>query len=109
MAFQDGFYKVEFGTPLGVGAGVAYLADGRLHGGDSMMAYIGGYRVAGDELTAEVRVTTHTRQHGMESVLGVGSATLLLSGEGDGNGAALAGTAPEAPGVRLTLRLSRLA
>ena len=108
MAFQDGFYKVHFGTPLGQGAGVAYLADGKLHGGDSMMAYVGEYSVSGDDVTAEVRVFTHTNQPGMQSTLGVNAATLRLTGKADGNGANLAGSAAEAPQARLTLRLSPL-
>ncbi|PAL22345.1 GrlR family regulatory protein [Sphingopyxis sp. GW247-27LB] len=105
MAFKDGFYKVQFGTPLGEGSGVAYLTDGKIYGGDSMMAYAGTYAVNGDQLTTEVNVFTHTNQPGMESTLGVNSATLQLSGQADGNGASLVGSAPQAPHVQLTLKL----
>jgi hypothetical protein len=108
MAFHDGFYKVNFGTPLGQGAGVAYLADGKLHGGDSMMAYVGKYNVSGDDVTAEVRVFIHTNQPGMQSTLGVNAATLQLTGKADGNGANLSGSAPQAPQARITLRLSSI-
>lgn len=106
MAFRDGFYKVTFGTPLGSGSGVALLANGKLHGGDSMMAYVGSYEVDGESVTATVRVFTHSNQPGMQSTLGVPAATLSLSGKAEGGGATLSGSAPQAPQARLTLRLT---
>lgn len=109
MSLQDGFYRVLFGTPIGEGAGVAYFADGKVHGGDSMMAYVGTYEVSGDDVSATVNVLTHTPQAGMASVLGAGTATLSLSGTANGGTAELSGTAPEAPGVVLTLRLDPIA
>lgn len=108
MSFQDGFYKVLFQTPLGQGTGVAYLADGKLHGGDSMVAYVGKYEVGGDKVSASVRVFNHSSVPGMTNVLGTAAATLSLSGTADGRGASLSGNAPQAPGVTLSLRLEPL-
>src|SRR5690606_2703805 len=97
-----------FGTPIGEGAGVAHFAQGKVHGGDSMMAYVGTYQSDGERVSATVRVFTHSRQPDMQSVLGADSATLALSGVVDGEIATLSGTAPEAPGVTLSLRLEPL-
>jgi hypothetical protein len=108
MALQDGLYVVRFGTPLGEGSGVAHLTDGKLYGGDSMMAYVGKFADDGDTANAEVRVFQHSNVPGMESVLGTNSATLKLSGSVSGNTANLTGSAPQAPGVQLSVSLSPL-
>jgi hypothetical protein len=44
ITMENGHYKVEFQTPLGVGAGVVFYQNGAVHGGDSMMAYMGALR-----------------------------------------------------------------
>jgi hypothetical protein len=41
---QTGLYKVNFKTPLGLGAGVVVLENGMIRGGDSSMFYRGTYR-----------------------------------------------------------------
>jgi hypothetical protein len=84
MALQDGIYLVRFNTPRGEGSGVAYLTDGKLYGGDSMMAYVGKFSEDGSSANAEVRVFQHSNTPGMESVLGTNSATLKLSGDVSG-------------------------
>jgi hypothetical protein len=106
MALKDGLYSVKFGTPLGEGAGVAYLADGKLYGGDSMMAYVGKFEQDGDKANAEVRVFKHTDIPQMQPVLGTTSATLKISGTVSGETAKLSGSAPQAPGVQLSVTLS---
>lgn len=108
MALNDGFYHVQFGTPLGMGFGVAYLTDGKLYGGDSMMAYVGKYAEEGETANATVRVFQHSSVPGMQSVLGAISATLTLSGPVNGDMAQLTGTAPQAPGVTLSVTLKPL-
>lgn len=108
MALKDGLYRVTFATPLGQGTGVAHLQDGKLHGGDSMMAYVGKHKEDGGEVEATVRVFQHSNVEGMTSVLGATAATLTLSGEMQGQSAHLTGTAPQAPGVTLTVRLDPL-
>lgn len=108
MALQDGLYLVKFSTPLGEGTGVAYLSDAKLYGGDSMMAYVGKFKEDGESVEAEVRVFRHSNVPGMESVLGTNSATLKLSGSVSGSSANLSGSAPQAPGVQLSVSLSPL-
>ena len=54
MSFENGLYAIRFQTPLGAGAGVAYLENGKLRGGDSMMAYVGSFNETGGVLTADV-------------------------------------------------------
>jgi hypothetical protein len=106
MSFKDGFYKVHFSTPVGSGAGVAYVLDGKIHGGDSSMAYVGKFTVGADQVSAEVRVFTHTV--GLPSVLGVPLANLKLAGLATDSQATLTGEAAEAPGLKITLNLSHI-
>lgn len=108
MALEDGLYLVKFNTPLGEGSGVAHLTGGKLYGGDSMMAYVGKFKEDGGVLEAEVRVFRHSNVPGMDSVLGTNSATLKLTGSVSGNAATLSGSAPQAPGVQLSVSLSPL-
>jgi len=50
----NGLYKIVFKTPACTDYGVVYLADGRLRGGDSGMAYVGHYRTEGRLFSAEM-------------------------------------------------------
>lgn len=104
----DGFYKVTFGTPMGAGFGVAYLRDGKLHGGDTMMAYVGTYSVQGGNFTAQVHAFQHSNAPGMVSVLGATDAQLHIQGTVQGSTISGQGTSPQAPGVSLQARLERL-
>lgn len=108
MALNEGLHLVTFRTPLGVGSGVAFLTNGRLHGGDSIMAYVGEFRETDGNAEVDVRVFRHTNRPGTQSVLGANSATLKLSGEVDGDTARLSGPLPQAPGSQLTVSLSPL-
>jgi hypothetical protein len=108
VAFENGLYVVQFGTPLGEGAGVAYLQDGKLRGGDSMMAYVGSYNEANGQLQADVKAYQHTNVPGMASVFGATDVDIHLSGQTSGGNATLTGSAPQAPGVALTVHMERL-
>jgi hypothetical protein len=108
MTFEEGHYVVRFSTPLGDGAGVAYLAGGKLRGGDSMMAYVGSYNEAGGRVEADVRAYKHTDVPGMASVFGADEVDINLSGTASGGNLALTGTAPQAPGVQLQVQMERL-
>jgi hypothetical protein len=105
---QNGLYKVEFKTPLGAGAGVVFLQDGKLHGGDSAMFYVGKVSEKGDDLIAEVEGKLHTNVPGMSSVFGVNHTHINLKGKGSGNAANLTGTAKEAPGVAFQAKLTKI-
>ena len=103
---QNGHYKVEFETPRGAGAGVVFYQDGLVHGGDSMMAYIGAMTEQNGEIAAEVEATTHTRVPGMMSVFGLDRVTINLLGKSEGDSITLVGRAIEAPGVNFRAKLS---
>lgn len=106
---QNGLYRVQFGTPLGTGAGVVTLRDGQIRGGDSMMYYVGTYSESGGTMTAQVASKTHTRGPGMESVFGIDPVTITMQGTASDTSAQLNGTAKEAPGVGFQVTLNKLA
>lgn len=106
---QNGLYKVTFSTPLGVGFGVVYAHNGELHGGDTMMYYIGSYSSDGNKMTAEVQVDAHSQVPGMGSVLGAQKATLSLRGTFQGGRVECQGTSPQAPGLTFKATLDRIA
>jgi len=108
MAFESGLYVIRFETPAGAGAGVAYLENGKLRGGDSMMAYVGSFNEAQGGLTADVLAYKHTDVPGMQSVFGVDKVEIHLKGTVSGGSAALIGEAPQAPGVKLKVLMDRL-
>jgi hypothetical protein len=108
MSIQEGLYRVTFGTPLGAGFGVAHLADGKLHGGDSMMAYVGTYSDEGGAFTAQVHAFQHSTVPGMAPVLGTTNAQLSVSGTVNGQAVNGSGTSPQAPGLTLQFQLERL-
>ncbi|MFL6851724.1 MAG: hypothetical protein ACJ8EH_12825 [Sphingomicrobium sp.] len=110
MSIPNGLYRVTFGTgQFGAGYGVAYLNDGQLHGGDTMMAYVGSYNSEGDSFTASVHVFKHSDVPGMTSTLGVNDAQLSVSGTVHGTSVTGTGTAPQAPpGVTLQVKLEKL-
>lgn len=108
MAFESGLYAIRFQTPLGAGAGVAYLENGRLRGGDSLMAYVGSYTEANGNLTADVLAYKHTNVPNMASVFGVDRTDIRLTGSIVAGEAILTGISPQAPGINLQVFLERL-
>jgi hypothetical protein len=108
MQMQNGLYKVEFQTPLGVGAGVVFLQNGKIHGGDSAMFYVGNVAETGNDLTAEVEGKLHTNVPGMSSVFGANHTHINLKGKGSGNAATFTGTAKEAPGIAFQAKLTKI-
>ena len=102
----EGLYKVQIQTPLGMGFGVIHLQNGTANGGDSAIAYVGNYSVDEGRFSSTIQVSRHS--DGLPSVLGVDSATLNVEGNVDGNTVVGDGTAPQAPGVNLSVQLSLL-
>ena len=107
---QNGLYKVEFKTPLGIGAGVVFLRDGKVHGGDSAMFYVGQLSGADENLTAEVEGKYHTTGTGVGNVFGptIQHTHISLKGNGSGTAASFNGTAKEAPGVPFQATLKKI-
>ena len=92
---KNGNYVAWFKTPSQPGTGVIHLLDGSITGGDSILSYSGTYEVRGDEFTAVLNTTRHTKGH--ESVFGADNLTLLLKGKVLGRIASFIGTADEFP------------
>lgn len=105
---RDGLYKVVFQTPLGAGAGVLLLKDGRLWGGDSGMYYVGNYKHEGQKFTGKITVNRHTREAGYPSVFGIDKVTVTLTGTGSDDSGSVEGTAAEVPGIQFQALFSRI-
>jgi hypothetical protein len=105
---QNGLYKVEFQTPLGAGAGVIVLRDGKIQGGDSAMYYVGDYSENGQDVTARVEGKMHTNMPGLSSVFGVNHTHIKLSGKTNGDTAVMQGTADEVPNVAFQAKLTKI-
>lgn len=108
VTVNEGLYRVSFATQFGQGSGVVVLKDGKILGGDSMMAYSGDYSVSSDKLNASIKVRPHTNQPGMTSVLGVNNADLNLVGKVAANTIDCRGSTPQAPGVTFEAKLQLL-
>ncbi|MGA2491513.1 MAG: GrlR family regulatory protein [Roseiarcus sp.] len=105
---RNGLYKVTFQTPLGSGAGVVVLNDGRLLGGDSSISYVGSYRQDGHTFSALVDTTMHTSVPGMFNVLGTPNAKVSLSGTVSNDHAEMTGNTLNAPSAVLQATLEFL-
>src|ERR1700761_560680 len=64
---RNGSYCTWFRTPQGEGTGIVELNDGKVTGGDTVLAYTGSYVVDGDKFTACIATERHTQ--GQPSVL----------------------------------------
>lgn len=105
---KNGLYKVVFYTQRGNGAGVVVLHDGRLLGGDSMVAYVGSYERSDGMITATVEASTHTNVPGMENVFGIPNPKIQLAGRVSDDSATMGGTSPNAPGIKFQATLTFL-
>ncbi len=99
----NGLYVARFTTPLGSGAGVLVLNDGRLRGGDSAIVYTGTYSQDANKFTAEVSTKRHTA--GLNSVFGVDAITISLTGTSSDTTASCTGSAA---GVSFKAELIRI-
>ena len=104
---KDGEYLAWFRTARGAGTGIVHLANGRISGGDTVIAYDGTYEVDGDRFMA----TLTTRRHaaGQPSVFGIDEVELTLTGTSKGTIATCSGAVGEVPGMvfEVTLILSQ--
>ncbi len=106
---RDGLYRVQFHTQLGTGAGVVFLQNGKLWGGDSTIYYVGAYLESDGQFTARVATNKHTDVPGMGSAFAVDRAHITLAGTINGDSAEMTGTAAEAPNVSFRATLTRIA
>ena len=103
---EDGLYRVQFQTPIGMGAGVVVLQGGTLRGGDSGMYYVGTYHVDGENLTATVNTNRHTAN--LQSVFGQDQVEIHLQGKIQNDTATVTGNSAQAPGIAFTAILTKL-
>jgi hypothetical protein len=106
----EGLYKVTYKTPLGEGTGVVTVLGGRIRGGTHSTYYTGTYTLGEDgRFEAQIDIDIHTVVPGLTWVLGVPRARLSLTGRFTGQSAKMTGTSPDAPGIGMQARLTRLA
>ena len=105
---KQGLYKVLFQTPLGYGAGVVVLENGRIRGGDFAMYYTGTYSLKNGVFEANVSINPHTSVPSSVSVLGTTKADLKLQGNYSSDSASATGTSPQAPGITFSAQLTWL-
>jgi hypothetical protein len=103
---ENGKYSAWFRTPLGEGTGVVTLNDGKVTGGDTVIAYTGSYNQVGDEFTAEISTKRHTS--GQLSVFGIDNVELTLTGKSVGITATCSGRSRQAPGMAFEATLIRM-
>jgi hypothetical protein len=88
-------HKVGTGIMQGEGTGVIELNDGKVTGGDTVLAYTGSYVVDGDKFTACIATERHTQ--GQPSVFGIDNFDLTVSGRCTPTMASCTGTAKQSP------------
>jgi hypothetical protein len=103
---ENGKYSAWFRTPLGEGTGVVMLRDGKVTGSDTVMAYTGSYRQAGDDFTADISTTRHSP--GQLSVFGLDNIDLTLTGKSAGVTATCRGVSRQAPGMTFEAIMIRM-
>jgi hypothetical protein len=93
----------------GEGTGVIELNDGKVTGGDTVLAYTGSYVVDGDQFTAFIATERHTA--GQPSIFGIGIdvINLTLTGKSTPTTASCTGIAKQAPGLTFEATLIRMA
>ena len=91
----------------GEGTGVVELNDGKVTGGDTVLAYTGSYVVEGDKFTASI--ATERPTPGQPSVFGIDDVNLTLTGKSTLTTASCTGTAKQAPGLTFEATLVRIA
>jgi hypothetical protein len=102
---EDGKYVAWFKTALAQGTGLVTLANGRITGGDTVIAYSGTYDQNGDQFTAVVRTRRYCA--GQPSVFGIDEVELKLEGRSAGQMVVCKGTAEQAPGLIFEATLIR--
>ena len=93
---KNGKYSAWFRTSLGEVTGVVTLQDGKLTGGDTLIAYRGSYSQTGDEFTADIAIHRHS---GQLSVFGFDNVDLTLVGKSTRTMASCRGTSLQATGM----------
>jgi hypothetical protein len=112
---RNGSYSVWYRTRQeegrrlmqGEGTGVIELNDGKVTGGDTVLAYTGSYVADGDNFTAFIATERHSP--GQPSVFGIDEVNLTLTGKLTPTTASCTGIAEQAPGLAFEAVLVRMA
>jgi hypothetical protein len=103
----DGQYSVWFKTLLAGGTGVIEIANERLSGGDTVIAYHGSFIQDGDRFTA--KIATHRHSPGQPAILGIDELDIEFSGTSTANAANCVGRVIQLPHIALEVILLRIA
>lgn len=106
---REGFYKVEFHTVHGTGAGVLYAIAGKLRGGNTGFAFIGSYSGEGNDILARINTRRHNLDPAIKPLFGTDMITLTLRGRENGDIVDFEGSALQLPGVAFKAVLIRIA
>jgi hypothetical protein len=112
---RNGSYSARFrtrqgdgtGVMQGEGTGVIELNDGKVTGGDTVLAYTGTYFQNGDRFSASITTQRHTP--GQPSVFGIDNVDLTLTRKSTPTTASCTGTAKQAPGLTFEATLIPMA
>ncbi|WP_128255751.1 GrlR family regulatory protein [Falsirhodobacter deserti] len=102
----EGFFHAHFVTDKDQGDGVAYLANGKLHGGDSAMFYRGTYSTDGEKFEADLEVGRHTEGTPITSITGAARARHKITGRIEGDNLVCEAVTDQEPAVKLDLTLT---
>jgi len=104
---RNGSYSAWFRTQRGEVTGIVELNDGKVTGGDTVLAYAGSYTEDGDVFTALIATRRHTP--GQPSVFGIDNVDLTLTGNSSAaTTASCNGTAKQLPGMTFEAVLIRI-
>ncbi len=103
---EDGEYAAWYKTPRGEGTGIIVLANGKVTGCDSVLAYSGSYQIDGDHISALIFTKRHSP--GQSSLFGIDDIELEVEGKLVGSSVACSGRARHAPEVPFHVTLIRV-
>lgn len=107
---KNGLYRVQFETAQQIsGAGVVFILNGQIFGGDSAFAFTGNLAENGGVVMAQVISKRHTANPFMPSVFGIDNVNIALRGKATGDRIELNGSADQAPGIGLRAVLDLIA
>ncbi len=100
----EALWSVQFQSSLAFeGNGVVVLETGRILGGDSLMIYVGSYKVENGKLNAKLNVKKYADAPGMSSVVHLDEFNLELSGIPDDVRIVLSGHVVEDPARKISI------
>ena len=104
----DAFYTLSFESNFGLsGTGVAVFKDGKVFGGDSLMAYVGQYSIESNVVSAQLAVEKYANRSDMESVVGLDNFHLKIQGHINDSEFSLSGNVVEDSSRTITIHAKK--